>query len=153
VEGGATRQESTRRALVALTNMQPRAVLIHDAVRPFIDAELVDRTIEAITDDAGALPAVPVSDPLKREAPDGTVLETVPRAGLHAAQTPQGFPFRSILDAHERAFVGGRSDFTDDAAIAEWAGIQVRLVTGSPDNVKLTWAKDIALADQRLSGP
>ncbi len=152
VEGGATRQETTRRALVALTDTQPRAVLIHDAVRPFIDAELIDRTIEAITDDAGALPAVPVSDTLKREAPDGTVLETVPRAGLHAAQTPQGFPFRSILDAHERAFAGGRSDFTDDAAIAEWAGIQVRLVTGSPDNVKLTWAKDIALADQRLSG-
>ncbi len=152
VEGGATRQESTRRALLALVEAEPRAVLIHDAVRPFVDAELIDRAVEAITDEAGVLPAVPVSDTLKREAPDGTVFETVPRAGLHAAQTPQGFPFLKILDAHEKAFASGRSDFTDDAAIAEWAGIPVRLVTGSPDNVKLTWAKDIALADQRLSG-
>lgn len=153
VEGGATRQESTRRALVALAKGHPRAVLIHDAVRPFVDVELIDRTIAAITDEVGALPALPVSDTLKREAPDGTVLETVPRAGLHSAQTPQGFPFLKILEAHERAFGIGRSDFTDDAAIAEWAGLPVRLVTGSPDNVKLTWAKDIALADQRLSRP
>ncbi|BCH25024.1 bifunctional 2-C-methyl-D-erythritol 4-phosphate cytidylyltransferase/2-C-methyl-D-erythritol 2,4-cyclodiphosphate synthase [Mesorhizobium sp. L-8-3] len=153
VEGGATRQESTRRALLALAEAHPWAVLIHDAVRPFVDAELIDRTIEAMSDASGALPAVPVSDTLKREAPGGTVLETVPRAGLHSAQTPQGFPFRKILDAHEKAFMAGRSDFTDDAAIAEWAGIAVRLVPGSPDNVKLTWAKDIALADQRLSGP
>lgn len=151
VEGGATRQESTRLALLALAEAQPEAVLIHDGVRPFVEAELIGRTISAITRDRGALPAVAVSDTLKREASDGTVLETVARAGLHAAQTPQGFPFGPILEAHEQAFRSGRNDFTDDAAIAEWAGIAVALVAGSPDNVKLTWAKDIALADQRLS--
>lgn len=150
VPGGATRQESTRLALLALAGAPPRAVLVHDGVRPFIDAGLIDRTIDAIDDNRGALPALPVADTLKREAVDGTVSETVARAGLHAAQTPQGFPFAPILAAHERACRSGKADFTDDAAIAEWAGIPVKLVPGSPDNVKLTWAEDIALADQRF---
>jgi 2-C-methyl-D-erythritol 4-phosphate cytidylyltransferase / 2-C-methyl-D-erythritol 2,4-cyclodiphosphate synthase len=79
------------------------------------------------------------------------ILETVPRVDLHAAQTPQGFPYAPILAAHEKAHSTGRTTFTDDAAIAEWAGIPVRLVPGSPDNVKLTWARDIAMADERLS--
>jgi len=153
VLGGATRQESTRLALLALAEARPEAVLIHDGVRPFVAPDLIDRTIAAIACDHGALPALPVSDTLKREAADGTILETVSRSGLHAAQTPQGFPFGPIFEAHEKAFRSGRNDFTDDAAIAEWAGIPVRLVAGSPDNIKLTWAKDIALADQRLSVP
>lgn len=153
VHGGSTRQESTRLALRALAEAPPRAVLIHDGVRPFIDAGLIDRTIRAIGDNQGALPALPVSDTLKREAPDGTVSETVARAGLHAAQTPQGFPFAAILAAHENACRSGKADFTDDAAIAEWAGIPVKLVPGSSDNVKLTWAEDIALADQRFLVP
>jgi 2-C-methyl-D-erythritol 4-phosphate cytidylyltransferase/2-C-methyl-D-erythritol 2,4-cyclodiphosphate synthase len=127
-------------------------VLIHDAVRPFVDADLIERTIEALDNQTGALPAMPVADTLKRGAHDGTIAETIPRAGLHAAQTPQGFPFAPILDAHEKAFRAGRGDFTDDAAIAEWVGMPVRLVAGSPDNVKLTWARDIAMADQRLGG-
>jgi 2-C-methyl-D-erythritol 4-phosphate cytidylyltransferase/2-C-methyl-D-erythritol 2,4-cyclodiphosphate synthase len=150
VYGGSTRQESTRLALRALADVPPQAVLIHDGVRPFIDVGLIDRTIDAIGGDQGALPALPVSDTLKREAPGGTVSETVSRAGLHAAQTPQGFPFAPILAAHECAHRSGRTDFTDDASIAEWAGITVKLVPGSADNVKLTWAEDIALADQRL---
>lgn len=150
VHGGSTRQESTRLALLALADAPPRAVLIHDGVRPFIDAGLIERTIDAIGDNQGALPALPVSDTLKREAPDGSVSETVARTGLHAAQTPQGFPFAPILAAHESAHRSGKADFTDDAAIAEWAGIRVKLVPGSSDNVKLTWAEDIALADQRF---
>lgn len=150
VKGGATRQDSTRLALLALSDPSPAAVLIHDAVRPFVDAGLIDRTIEAIGESHGALPVLPVSDTLKREAGDGTVSETVSRAGLHAAQTPQGFPFAPILAAHEAASRSGRSDFTDDASIAEWAGLAVKLVQGSSDNVKLTWAREIALADQRL---
>lgn len=150
VHGGATRQESTRLALLALAGAPPRAVLIHDGVRPFIDAGLIDRSIDAIGDDRGAVPALPVSDTLKRAAADGTVSETVTRAGLYAAQTPQGFPFARILAAHESAHRSGKADFTDDAAIAEWAAIAVKLVPGSSDNVKLTWAEDIALADQRF---
>ncbi|MDH4984582.1 bifunctional 2-C-methyl-D-erythritol 4-phosphate cytidylyltransferase/2-C-methyl-D-erythritol 2,4-cyclodiphosphate synthase [Aminobacter anthyllidis] len=152
VVGGATRQDSTRFALIALQEARPHSVLIHDGVRPFIGPEVIDRAIAGIDASHGSLPSLPVSDTLKKEAFDRTVAETVPRAGLHSAQTPQGFPFEPIFSAHQRAFEAGRSDFTDDSAIAEWAGIPVRLVLGSPDNVKLTWAKDIAMADQRLSG-
>ena len=96
-------------------------VLIHDAVRPFVDAALIDRTIAAIGERQAALPAMPVADTLKRRTATAMVGETVPRAGLHAAQTPQGFPFWPILAAHEKAFQLGKHDFTDDAAIAEWA--------------------------------
>lgn len=151
VVGGATRQKSVRLGLLALRRRMPKKVLIHDGVRPFVDAGLIDRTIEAIDASGGALPALAVSDTLKRATADGSVGATVPRDGLFAAQTPQGFPYEAILDAHERAAAEGREDFTDDAAIAEWVGLPVRLVAGAPDNVKLTWARDIALADQRLS--
>ena len=152
VHGGTTRQDSTLLALQALRDDAPATVLIHDGVRPFVDAALIDRTIAAIDERQAALPALPVSDTLKRGSSDGMVTETVSRQDLHAAQTPQGFPFWPILAAHEKALHAGRTDFTDDAAIAEWAGIPVRIVPGSPDNVKLTWAKDIVMADQRLAG-
>ena len=152
VRGGDTRQDSTRLALEALRDDARAKVLIHDGVRPFVDEALIDRVVDAVDTSYGALPALPVSDTLKRQAADGTILETVSRAGLHTAQTPQGFPFALILAAHEKAYAAGRSDFTDDAAIAEWAALPVRIVAGSPDNIKLTWAKDIAMADERLSG-
>jgi 2-C-methyl-D-erythritol 4-phosphate cytidylyltransferase/2-C-methyl-D-erythritol 2,4-cyclodiphosphate synthase len=152
VHGGASRQASTRLALLALRETEPKVVLIHDCVRPFIDAGLIDRVIEAIDAETGALPALPVSDTLKRAGADLLVAGTVPRDGLHAAQTPQGFPFRPILDAHMKAFQKGHEHrFTDDAALAEWAGLPVRIVQGSPDNVKLTWARDLAVADERLA--
>jgi 2-C-methyl-D-erythritol 4-phosphate cytidylyltransferase/2-C-methyl-D-erythritol 2,4-cyclodiphosphate synthase len=152
VNGGASRQDSVRLGLEALADPAPRKVLIQDAARPFVDAALVDRTIAAIGENRGALPALPVSDTLKQSGDDGTVAGTVSRDGLFAAQTPQGFPFQPILAAHRRAYEAGRTDFTDDASIAEWIGMPVRIVQGSPDNVKLTWARDIEMADQRLSG-
>ena len=150
VTGGATRQGSVLAGLRALRDDGPRMVLIHDAVRPFVDRDLLTRTIDAIGEAQGALPALAVSDTLKRGM-QGMIGETVERVGLYAAQTPQGFPFGPILAAHEKAFETGKTDFTDDAAIAEWAGLPVRLVAGSPDNVKLTWAHDIVMADQRLA--
>jgi 2-C-methyl-D-erythritol 4-phosphate cytidylyltransferase/2-C-methyl-D-erythritol 2,4-cyclodiphosphate synthase len=152
VIGGASRQDSVRLGLQALRSNPPDKVLIHDAARPFVDFELIDRTIAAISEHEGALPALPVADTLKREAASGVVSETVARSGLHAAQTPQGFPFLAILAMHEKAYDHGKTDFTDDASIAEWAQMPVRIVPGSPDNVKLTWARDIAMADQRFSG-
>ncbi|MBX3577960.1 MAG: bifunctional 2-C-methyl-D-erythritol 4-phosphate cytidylyltransferase/2-C-methyl-D-erythritol 2,4-cyclodiphosphate synthase [Rhizobiaceae bacterium] len=148
VHGGRTRQASTLAALRALAPARPDAVLIHDGVRPFVDHELIDRTVAAIGCQRGALPCMPVSDTLKHGA-DGVVGGTVSRAGLFAAQTPQGFPFMPILAAHEAA--AGSEEFTDDAAIAEAAGLPVEIVVGSPDNVKITWARDIALADDKLS--
>jgi 2-C-methyl-D-erythritol 4-phosphate cytidylyltransferase/2-C-methyl-D-erythritol 2,4-cyclodiphosphate synthase len=153
VHGGATRQSSTRIALEALAGGEaPVRVLIHDGVRPFVDADLIGRVISAIGPNEGALPCLAISDTIKRGRADGMIDGTVPRAGLHAAQTPQGFPFEPILTAHRRASEAGIEDFTDDAAIAEWHGMGVRLVTGSPDNVKLTWARDIEIAQARYGG-
>ena len=152
VLGGATRQESVHKGLLALRDKAPAKVLIHDAGRPFVDAELIDRAIAAIGERQAALPAVPVSDTLKRGDGDDIITETVPREGLFAAQTPQGFPYWPILAAHGKAQRLGKTKFTDDAAIAEWAKIPVKLVAGSPDNVKITWARDIVMANQRLGG-
>ena len=152
VTGGPTRQESTLLALRALAGRRPRGVLIHDGVRPFVDPELIGRVVAALGESGGVLPALPISDTVKRADGAGLVEATVPRAGLHTAQTPQGFSFAAILSAHEKASAEGRHDFTDDAAIAEWAGIPVRIVEGSAGNVKLTYARDIAMADERLNG-
>ena len=149
VIGGATRQESTLFALRALAESPPGIVLIHDAVRPFVDCDLIDQVISVATEGSGALPALAVTDTLKRTTDSGLV--TVDRSMLYAAQTPQGFPFAAILAAHEAAHSAGRADFTDDAAIAEWAGLPVRLVPGSPDNLKLTFPRDLVMADEKLN--
>lgn len=150
VTGGPTRQESTRIGLLALRDDAPDYVMIHDGVRPFITQDFLKRIAEHLSPETGVLPALAVSDTLKKSGPDATVSATIPRDGLFAAQTPQAFPFAPILDAHEKAFSSGRTDFTDDAAIAEWQGLAIRIIEGSPDNNKLTWAKDIDMADKRL---
>ncbi len=152
VHGGATRQQSVLAGLDVLKNDEISHVLIQDAVRPFVEPAILDRTLAAFSHGARAvLPAVAVADTLKRADANGNVAETVSRSGLFAAQTPQSFHFATILEAHRRAAASGRTDFTDDASIAEWAGVRVHLVEGSAGNVKLTLQKDIAMADQRLS--
>ncbi len=152
VTGGATRQQSVLAGLRALSELQASHVMIHDAVRPFLDDALLNRVATLLdSGESGVLPVMPVTDTLKRGSADKHVVETVSRAGLFAAQTPQAFALPLILDAHERAAADGRSDFTDDASIAEWAGIPVLLAEGFPDNVKLTVKRDIAMADARLS--
>lgn len=148
VVGGATRQESTRLALDVLAADPPHSVLIHDAVRPFVTSDLIGRVVEGSQKGFGALAATPVADTIKRSTATG--LETIDRSTLFAAQTPQGFPFEQIRVAHEMAKASGRSDFTDDASIAEWAGIKVEIVAGSADNVKLTFPEDLVMAEQRL---
>ncbi len=153
VFGGATRQASVLAGLEALaghTDGPPEGVLIHDAARPFVTAATIQKIVAGLAATAGAIAAEPLADTLKREGGGGLVKETVPRAGLWRAQTPQGFRFRAIIDAHRRAALEGLVDFTDDAAIAEWAGLDVRLVAGSPDNTKLTTAEDIAVAERKL---
>jgi 2-C-methyl-D-erythritol 4-phosphate cytidylyltransferase/2-C-methyl-D-erythritol 2,4-cyclodiphosphate synthase len=152
VEGGFTRQDSVRLGLAALRENAPEKVLIHDAARPFVDSALIDRVIEAIDERQAALPALPVAETLKRTDGNDLVSATVARDGLYIAQTPQGFPFWPINAAHQKAHHAGKTGFTDDAAIAEWTKMPVRIVPGSPDNVKLTWARDIEMADQRFSG-
>ena len=101
-------------------------MLIHDAARPFLTAALVSELIAALDTAPGAIAAEPVSDTLKQAAADGTIARTVDRAGLWRAQTPQAFRYDVILEAHRRAAAAGRADFTDDAGLAEWAGLPVR---------------------------
>jgi 2-C-methyl-D-erythritol 4-phosphate cytidylyltransferase/2-C-methyl-D-erythritol 2,4-cyclodiphosphate synthase len=150
--GGDTRQKSVFAGLRALADTGATHVMIHDAARPFCDHTLLERIADRLrAGDDGVLPAIAVSDTLKRAGADGLVHETVPRAGLYAAQTPQSFALPTIRSAHEKAAALLRDDFTDDASIAEWAGISVTLVEGSPDNVKLTVQRDIAMADEKLS--
>lgn len=150
--GGATRQQSVLAGLRQLEKTGVTHVMIHDAVRPFFDHDLLDRVAAALSAGAPAvLPAMPVTDTLKRASTDALVTETVPRSGLHAAQTPQSFRLADILAAHEKAAAANLTDFTDDAAIAEWGGLPVTLVAGSADNVKLTIKRDIAMADEKLS--
>lgn len=152
VMGGATRQESVRLGLLALEPEAPGRVLIHDAARPFVTPDLVARVLGALDTHDGAIAASPLADTLKRDRGDGTVAGTVPRTGLWTAQTPQGFRFRPILDAHVRAAAEGRGDFTDDAALAEWAGLDVALVPGAAKNFKLTTEEDMTMAEALLRG-
>lgn len=151
VTGGATRQASVLRGLEALALRAPDHVLIHDAARPFVTGGVIDRVLDALDRNPGAIAAVPVNDTLKRAASDGRIAATIDRAGLWRAQTPQGFRFPDILTAHRRAEAEGLTHFTDDAALAAWAGIDVALVPGSPRNMKITTAEDLAMAGRLLA--
>lgn len=150
--GGATRQQSVLAGLRALAEDEVSHVMIHDAARPFVDHALLERIALAFDEgEMAVLPAMAVTDTLKRADACGNVAETVSRASLYAAQTPQSFALTAIRDAHDKAVALGRDDFTDDASIAEWAGLTVRLVEGSVDNTKLTIKRDITMADEKLT--
>lgn len=150
VLGGATRQESVRLGLAALAAAAPDVVLIHDAARPLVTPAIVARVLAALETSVGATAAEPLADTLKRDAGGGVIGATVARDGLWKAQTPQGFRFGPIFAAHTRAAAAGAPDFTDDAAIAEWDGIEVALVSGSARNFKITTPEDMAMADEIL---
>ena len=145
--GGASRQESVRLGLEHLATLAPARVLIHDAARPFVDAGVIDRVLAALDTTPGAIAALPVTDTLKRGT-EGLVAGTVPRQDLWRAQTPQGFHYAEILAAH-RAAAG--AELTDDAAVAEHAGLAVTLVEGGPENIKVTTAQDLIRAERRLA--
>lgn len=147
VGGGATRQESVRLGLESLEGAAPDRVLIHDGVRPLVDAALIDRVLGALDDQPAVLPALPVADTIKR-VKDARVLDTVDRTGLFRAQTPQGFHFGPILDAHRR-FAGAA--MTDDTALAAAAGLPVTVVEGDEANLKITDRADLARAARALS--
>ncbi len=151
VSGAATRQRSVHAGLEALAPLAPDAVLIHDAARPFIDAATLERLITSLARERAVIPGVAVADTLKRVGASGHIVDTVDRAGLWRAQTPQGFRFADILEGHRAALTAGRTDFTDDAALAEWHGLPVKIVEGSEANRKLTTTEDIAMADRALA--
>src|SRR5438105_13894655 len=147
VAGGPTRQDSVRLGLEALASCRPERVLIHDGARPFPESGLIDRVIAGLDGAPAAIPGLPLRDTIKR-AEDGIIRETVDRSALWRAQTPQGFHFDAILAAHRAA--AGR-DLTDDAAVAEAAGMAPLLVAGSEDNLKVTTAEDLAAAERLIA--
>ncbi|MEM7122627.1 MAG: bifunctional 2-C-methyl-D-erythritol 4-phosphate cytidylyltransferase/2-C-methyl-D-erythritol 2,4-cyclodiphosphate synthase [Pseudomonadota bacterium] len=146
IDGGATRQASVAAGLEALTDHAPGNVLIHDAARPFVSANLIQRVVDALATDRAVLPGLAVPDTLKR-CETGIVVATEPRDGLWAAQTPQGFHFDAILEAHRQAT--GQA-LTDDAAVAEAAGMTVRMIEGAVDNTKITTPDDLERARSSL---
>jgi 2-C-methyl-D-erythritol 4-phosphate cytidylyltransferase/2-C-methyl-D-erythritol 2,4-cyclodiphosphate synthase len=137
VFGGDSRQESVLNGLTALADAPPHGVFIHDAARPFASTELIARCMNGLSDKDGVVPALPVTDTLKK-ADNGLIGETVPRDGLFRAQTPQLFLFDKLFEAHK----GAPQGLTDDAAVAEQAGLQVQLVAGEAQNIKLTTEED-----------
>lgn len=141
VAGGETRAASVLAGLAALEPHGPERVLIHDAARPFVPAEVVGAVIDALDGAPGAVAALPVVDALWRGA-DGLAEAPVARDGLWRAQTPQGFRFAAILAAHRAR----RGEADDDVAVARAAGLEVRLVPGSEASYKITTAADLARA-------
>ena len=142
--GGAERIDSVRAGLEVIAHDPPDAVLVHDAARPFVTAAHVHALLAALVHADGALPALPVADTLKRTDPGGRVVETVDRAGLHRAQTPQAFRHAALVRAYA-AWPGGPA--TDDAAVVEAAGGHVVLIPGDPRLTKLTYAEDFPMAE------
>lgn len=149
VIGAASRQGSVLAGLEALAALAPDIVLIQDAARPLVDDAVIDGVIAALGQ--GALPVTAVTDTIKRSNDGRAVSATEDRRRLYAAQTPQGFAFATILDAHRRA-AALAADFTDDAAIAEHFGIPVALTAGSARNIKLTHPEDFERAERLLGG-
>lgn len=142
--GGAERGDSVWNGLAALAaELDP--VLVHDGARPFVTGDIITRVLEAARG-GGAIAAVPVADTLKRVEPDGWIAETVKRATLWLAQTPQGFPRHMLVRAYEQARAEGMPG-TDDAELVERLGERVSVVHGSPTNVKITRAEDLRLAE------
>ena len=139
--GGVTRARSVASGLAALSPCD--AVLIHDAARPFIPEGLIGRLLDALEGAHGAIPALPVSDTLKRQTPAG--IQTTAREGLWLAQTPQAFRYQAITSAY--ADTSRASEVTtDDAAVVEALGGKVVIVQGDPVLMKLTYAEDFTIA-------
>ncbi|HSG79677.1 MAG TPA: 2-C-methyl-D-erythritol 4-phosphate cytidylyltransferase, partial [Acidimicrobiia bacterium] len=147
IPGGERRRDSVRAGLDALGG-SAEWVLVHDAARPLASADLVGRVIARLVagDVDGVVPVVAVRDTLKR-VDGGRIVETVDRAPLVAAQTPQGFRVRTLLAAHD----ADRADASDDALLVERAGGTVVTVEGDPVNMKITYAGDLAVAEALLA--
>ncbi|MBO6578142.1 MULTISPECIES: bifunctional 2-C-methyl-D-erythritol 4-phosphate cytidylyltransferase/2-C-methyl-D-erythritol 2,4-cyclodiphosphate synthase [Thalassospira] len=143
VTGGDTRQQSVLNGLRALEAKGPDIVLIHDAARPGISDDVIDRVMTALQTHPGAIPTLPVADTIKQTDRDGVITKTIARETLQRAQTPQGFDFKTVLDAHQK-FEG--QEFTDDAALLEAIGLDVICVAGTTNNDKITHRDDFGRA-------
>jgi 2-C-methyl-D-erythritol 4-phosphate cytidylyltransferase/2-C-methyl-D-erythritol 2,4-cyclodiphosphate synthase len=147
VPGGASRQDSVRAGLEALVSLTPDVVLVHDAARPLIPGGTIPNLLAALKHHAGAIPAIPVADTLKRVT-EGAIVATVPREGLFRAQTPQAFHFDILIRAHRAA---SSTTSTDDASLLEAMGERVAIVPGSDDNIKLTYREDLPRLERAMT--
>ncbi len=148
--GGLTRAQTVALALEALEADLPQSVIIHDAARPLASADLIAACLDAARQGAFAA-AVPVRDTIK-QARAQTILHTPDRASLWAAQTPQGGPYGALLSAYRLAGADGfLNEATDDASVCEHAGMQVRILPGEPENIKITQPCDFTIAQALLA--
>ena len=150
VEGGARRQDSVANAF-ALVAGRADVVVIHDAARPLVSADLIRRVVDAAVEFGAAIAALPATDTVKRGDADRVIVETLPRGEIFLAQTPQAFRVGVLRDALAQATAVAEA--TDEAALAERAGHRVRLVDGDPRNMKITTADDLATAERLLGSP
>jgi 2-C-methyl-D-erythritol 4-phosphate cytidylyltransferase/2-C-methyl-D-erythritol 2,4-cyclodiphosphate synthase len=145
--GGASRQQSVLNGLEAIAPQSPDLVAIHDAARPFVRVSDIIGCLEAMRPGVdGAILGVPLADTLKKVDGGGVLVDTVPRTGLWRAQTPQVFRFAKLLAAHRAAAslaIEETTALTDDAAVAERAGLRIVMVEGHDDNRKITTADDM----------
>jgi 2-C-methyl-D-erythritol 4-phosphate cytidylyltransferase len=149
VAGGRERADSVRAALDVVPVDGIDCILVHDAARPFVPATVIERVVDAVRAGASAVvPAIPVTDTIKRVDAAGRVLDTPDRATLVAVQTPQGFEPSLLRRAHASAVAG----VTDDAMLAERLGVTVHTVEGSEDGFKITTPRDLILAESLLAG-
>jgi 2-C-methyl-D-erythritol 4-phosphate cytidylyltransferase len=149
VEGGDNRQESVVHALAVIEAEPDDVVLVHDAVRPLIDAATIDRTIDAVIEHGAAIVGLPAVDTIKqveRTAHGALVVSTIPREFIVQAQTPQGFRFSLLESAFAEATADGFVG-TDEASVVERAGHSVAVVPGSNVNLKITQQGDLELAE------
>ncbi len=150
--GGETRQKSVFAGLKHLSATPPDKVLIHDCARPFVSPAVIERIVANLDTHTAVLPTIGLGDTVKRLKP-GCSLQTVDRSELFRAQTPQGFKFKEILNAHRKADLEKENIFTDDASIAEWANIDVEMVAGTWENFKITTPEDIERATMLIAPP
>lgn len=143
--GGRTRTESVRNGLEDLPD-EASIVLIHDAARPLVGDDTIERVVDTVRGGQSAIAALPVVDTLKQVDEQGRIAKTIEREGLWRAQTPQGFPRETIVRAHREA-KAQRISATDDAALCERLGIPVAVVRGSERAMKITEEPDFARAE------
>ncbi|MBR6755911.1 MAG: 2-C-methyl-D-erythritol 4-phosphate cytidylyltransferase [Peptococcaceae bacterium] len=148
VAGGAERQDSVYQGLLALPESCTH-VLIHDGARPFVSLEVIERVVEAITAEAGAVAGVPVKDTVKVINEDNFVEKTLNRAELWNIQTPQGFVRNQVLEAYQQAMLE-KYYGTDDASLVEYYGGKVKVVLGAYENIKVTTPEDIVIGEALL---
>jgi len=149
VPGGIDRQGSVYNGLLALAPSTEIAI-IHDAVRPFVEPRSILESIDAAKACGAATVAIPAVDTVAAVNEDGTIRDTLDRSGLWAVQTPQTFQYDTILKAHEQAERDGIKA-TDDAELVRRLGLTVKVVEGSPDNIKITTQHDLLIAERVLA--